>query len=84
MNVMKIEIPILTALLLLGTELMTRVGIQGFEQALVSTAIEWSVGRFKAAREILRIYKSRMALPRGDGSGDADWAQSSGYRFLLV
>ena len=49
-NVMKIEIPILAGLLLLGTELMTRVGIQGFEQALVSTAIEWSVGRFKAAK----------------------------------
>ena len=54
MHVMKIEIPIMAALLLLGTELMTRVGIQGFEQALVSTVIEWSVGGFKAAREIFR------------------------------
>jgi hypothetical protein len=53
-NVMKIEIQILAGLLFLGTELMTRVGIQGFEQALVSTAIEWAVGGFKAAKEIFR------------------------------
>ena len=58
MNVMKIEIPIMAALLLLGTELMTRVGIQGFEQALVSTVIEWSVGGFKAARDFSLIPQS--------------------------
>ena len=42
---MKIEIPILAALFLMGTELMARAALQGMEQALVSTVIEWSVSR---------------------------------------
>jgi len=54
MDVMKIEIPILAALLLLGSELMARAAIQGVEQALVSTVIEWSMSRVKSAGKILR------------------------------
>jgi hypothetical protein len=52
--VMKIEISILAALLLLGTELMARASIQGVEQAMVSTVIEWTISRMKAARNFLR------------------------------
>jgi hypothetical protein len=48
--VMKIEISILAALLLLGTELMARASVQGVEQAIVSTVIEWTVSRMKATK----------------------------------
>jgi len=53
MDVMKIEIPILAVLLLLGSELMARAAVQGIEQALVSTVIEWSMGRVRSIRKIL-------------------------------
>jgi hypothetical protein len=52
--VMKIEISILAALLLLGTELMARASVQGVEQAIVSTVIEWTMSRLKAARNVFR------------------------------
>jgi hypothetical protein len=52
-SIMKIEIPILAALLLLGSELMARAAVQGVEQALVSTVVEWSMSRVKSARKIL-------------------------------
>jgi hypothetical protein len=52
--VMKMEISILAALLLLGTELMARASVQGVEQAIVSTVIEWTVSRMKAAGSVLR------------------------------
>ncbi len=42
---MKIDIPFLAAFLFVGTNLLARVAVQGVEQALVSTAIEYgSVG----------------------------------------
>jgi hypothetical protein len=47
--VMKIEISILAALLLLGTELVARASVQGVEQAIVSTVIEWTMSRIKTA-----------------------------------
>ena len=53
MNIMKIGISILAALFLMGTELMARAALQGMEQALVSTAIEWSVNKFNAARKMI-------------------------------
>jgi hypothetical protein len=37
---MKIEIPFLAGLLLIGTDLLARVAVQGIEQAIFSTAIE--------------------------------------------
>jgi hypothetical protein len=52
--VMKVEISILAGLLLLGTELMARASVQGVEQAIVSTVIEWTISRMKAARNVLR------------------------------
>jgi hypothetical protein len=51
---MKIEISILAGLLLLGTELIARVSVQGVEQAIVSTVIEWTMSRIKAAGTVLR------------------------------
>ena len=47
MIVMKIEIPILAALLVLATELMARAALQGFEQALVWTLVDWSARRVR-------------------------------------
>jgi hypothetical protein len=52
--VMKIEISILAGLLILGTELMARASVQGVEQAIVSTVIEWTMSRVKAAGNVLR------------------------------
>jgi hypothetical protein len=52
--VMKIEISILAGLLILVTELMARASVQGVEQAIVSTVIEWTVSRMKAAGNVLR------------------------------
>jgi hypothetical protein len=48
------KISIFAALLLLGTELMARASVQGVEQAIISTVIEWTVSRMKAARNVLR------------------------------
>jgi hypothetical protein len=52
--VMKMEISILAASFLLGTELMARASVQGLEQVIVSTVIEWTVRRMRAAGNILR------------------------------
>jgi hypothetical protein len=38
---MKIDISLLAAFLLIGTDLLARAAVQGVEQALVSTAIEY-------------------------------------------
>lgn len=51
---MKIQLPLLAALLFLANELMTRAGVQGFEQALLSTVFEWSMGRITSARKMLK------------------------------
>jgi hypothetical protein len=48
------KISIFAALLLLGTELMARASVQGVEQAIISTVIEWTVSRMKAAGNVLR------------------------------
>jgi hypothetical protein len=50
---MKIEIPLLAGLLLIGTDLLARVAVQGIEQALFSTAIEHGLNAFKAIRSLL-------------------------------
>jgi hypothetical protein len=50
---MKIEIPLLAALLLMGTNLLVRVSIQGLEQALLATAIEHGMNGVRAGRRLL-------------------------------
>jgi hypothetical protein len=47
---MKIEMTFLAAVLFVGTDLSVRVAVQGIEQALLSTAVEWSMNRVNAAR----------------------------------
>ena len=50
MSPVKIEIPFLAALVLIGTSLSARVAGQGVEQALLSTVIEYSLnGRVRRA-----------------------------------
>jgi len=49
-DVMRIEISFLAAALFVGTDLLARVAVQGIEQALLSTAVEWSLNRINAAR----------------------------------
>ena len=50
---MKIEIPILAGLLFIGNELLARAAVQGVEQALLSTVVEWTMSRVKAAGNII-------------------------------
>jgi hypothetical protein len=52
--VFAMKISIFAALLLLGTELIARASVQGVEQAIVSTVIEWTMNRMKAACNFLR------------------------------
>jgi hypothetical protein len=52
-NVIKNEISIFARLFLMGSRLMARAAAQGIAQALVSTAIEWSVNKFNAARRMI-------------------------------
>jgi hypothetical protein len=42
---MKIAFPFLAGLLLVGTELLARVAVQGVEQAFFSTVIEYCLNR---------------------------------------
>ncbi len=54
---MKIEIPLLASLLLIGTTLLARVQAQGIEQALVATAIEYTVNGARAAVRLIRFVR---------------------------
>ena len=47
---MKIELPFIAGLMFLGADLMARIAAQGFEQALCSTVIDWSMKRFQRYR----------------------------------
>ena len=51
---MKIEIPFLAALLLIGTYVLARVAVQGIEQAVFSVVIEQGLN-------ILKISRGRVA-----------------------
>ncbi len=53
MNLMKIDASFLAALLLTGTTLMAQVAVQGVEQALLSTAVEWSMNAIRAGTKLL-------------------------------
>jgi hypothetical protein len=44
---MKIEIAFLAGLLLVGTDLLARVAVQGVEQAFFSTVIEYCLNRIR-------------------------------------
>jgi hypothetical protein len=51
---MKIENLLTGAFLLGGTTLLARALSQSFEQALLTTVMEWTIGRAKAMRRLLR------------------------------
>ncbi|MBI2996836.1 MAG: hypothetical protein HYY46_00040 [Deltaproteobacteria bacterium] len=50
MNPIKIDTIFMSALLLMGTGLWARIAMQGFELALVSTAVEWFLSSIKRER----------------------------------
>ena len=52
-SVMKIEIPFLAGLLFAGTDLLTRITVQGVEQALFSTVIEYGWKAIKTSGRFL-------------------------------
>jgi len=47
---MKIEIPMLTVLLLAANDLLARATVQGFEQAAFTVLVEWSGRLARAAK----------------------------------
>ena len=51
---MKIENLLIGAFLLGGATLLARTLSQGFEQALIATAMEWTIGRAKTIRRFVR------------------------------
>ena len=57
---MKIEIPFLAALVLIGTSLSARVAGQGVEQALFSTVIEYSLNG--TMRKVVSALVGRLCL----------------------
>jgi hypothetical protein len=56
---MKIDIPLLAGLLIIGTDLLARVAVQGVEQALAAVAIECGMN---AIRTVKRLFPDGMRL----------------------
>ncbi len=50
---MKIEIPFLASVLLIGTDLLVRMTVQGVEQALFSTVVQYGLNAFKISKMFL-------------------------------
>jgi hypothetical protein len=50
---MKIEIPFLAGLLIIGTDLLARVAVQGVEQAVFSVVIEYCLNALKCGNKFL-------------------------------
>jgi hypothetical protein len=53
---MKIEMSLASTLLLIGTTLLARAQTQGFEQALLATAMEFGVNGLRSAVKFLPDY----------------------------
>ena len=49
---MKIEIPFLESLLIVGASLMARMQLQGVEQALAATAIEYGMNGIRTVKRL--------------------------------
>ncbi len=56
---MKIEIPFLASLLLIGASLMARMQTQGVEQALALAAIEYGTNGIRTGK---RLFRDAMRL----------------------
>jgi hypothetical protein len=52
---MKFEFPLLAALLLMGTHLLARIAVQGIEQALLATAVEYGADGIRAVNRLFPI-----------------------------
>lgn len=50
---MKIEVPFLAALVLIGASLFARMAAQGVEQALLSAAVEYGLDGVRAVKRLL-------------------------------
>ena len=51
---MKLEVPLLAGLVFLGTQLLARAQIQGFEVALLSSGVEYGLRGLRTAAKQLR------------------------------
>jgi hypothetical protein len=51
--IMKIEIPFLAGLLVIGNDFLARAAVQGFEPALVTTVVEYGASAIKSGRKFL-------------------------------
>lgn len=49
---MKIEIPLLAGMLIIGTDLLARVAVQGVEQALAAAVIECGMNSIRAVKRL--------------------------------
>jgi hypothetical protein len=58
---MKLEIPLLTGLVFLAMQLLARAQIQGFEGALLSSGVEYSLRAWRAGSKGLRAALTRCA-----------------------
>jgi hypothetical protein len=47
-DLVKVEISFLATLLLIGTDLLARAAVQGVEQALLATVIEYGMGGMRS------------------------------------
>jgi len=56
---MKIEIPLLAGLLIIGTDFLARVAVQGVEQALAAMAVECVMS---GIRTVKRFFPDAMRL----------------------
>lgn len=58
---MKFEIPFLAGLVFLGTQLLARAQIQGFEGALLSSGVEYALRGWRAASKRLHVILTNCA-----------------------
>jgi hypothetical protein len=57
-DLVKIEISFLATLLLIGTDLLARAAVQGVEQALLATAVEYGMGGMRRGlKQLSKILK---------------------------
>jgi hypothetical protein len=58
---MKFEIPLLTGLIFLGSQLLARAQVQGFEAALISSSIDYGLRGWRAVSQHVAVLKRRSA-----------------------
>lgn len=53
---MKLELPLLTGVMFLATQLLARAQVQGFEGALISSCVEYGLRGWRGAAKRLRAW----------------------------